>query len=143
MACAPSHIETPIMGRPRIYDKKKIADELVEWSEKHDSINLNKFCALHNPKIPPKKISEWAKEDDYFKEAYEIAKAHLGFRREEWLNSEQMHVKAYDLNASTYDFFLKEEKIEQTRLSASVAADFENKKQNITINLTDYSKDKS
>jgi hypothetical protein len=100
-------------GRPREFDRDKVANDLVEWAKKDDSINLNKFCALNEPRIAPSKLALWSKEDDNFRLAYEEAKSFLAYRREEWLNSQALHVKAYDLNASTYDYFLKEERRDQ------------------------------
>lgn len=97
-------------GRPREHDRVQIAKDIVEWAKKEDSINLCKFCALYEPPIPPQKLTLWSKECNNFREAYDTAKMFLGFRREEWLNAEVLHVKAYDLNAQTYDYFLKEEK---------------------------------
>jgi hypothetical protein len=97
------------MGRPEKYDRKQIALDLIAWAKQDDSINLCKFCCLHDPIIPPPYLSEWAKEDKDFSEAYRVAKSFLGFRREEKLNRDEMHVKAYDLNAKTYDFFLNEQ----------------------------------
>lgn len=126
------------MGRPREYDREALAASLIEWAKQPDSINLNKFCALNG--IPPSYLTAWAKDSVDFSEAYEYAKCFLGFRREEMLSSEMLHVKAYDLNATTYDYFLAEEKRKQAAYQATLAAEAESKKQNITINLTDYSK---
>jgi hypothetical protein len=100
-------------GRPRVFDREKVANDLVEWAKKDDSINLNKFCALNEPRIAPSKLTLWAKEDNDFREAYEEAKCFLAYRREEWLNSQQLHVKTYDLNATVYDYFLREERRDQ------------------------------
>ena len=108
------------VGRPREHDREQIAIDIIQWAKKVDSINLNKFCALYKPPFPPKKLSEWAKENDEFRESYEIAKAFLAFRREEKLNSEELHVKAYDLNAAAYDYFIKEEKMAQAQFEASL-----------------------
>lgn len=117
------------MGRPREYDRDQIAKDLIEWAKLPDSINLNKFCALHDPIIPPSYITDWARECKNFSAAYESAKLFLGFRREEMLNSEQLHVKAYDLNATTYDYFLKEEKRKQAEFESSLKKDEEGAKQ--------------
>ena len=35
------------MARPREHDRDKIASDLLEWAQKEDSINLNKFCAMN------------------------------------------------------------------------------------------------
>ena len=119
MACAPSHL-TPNLGRPREHDREKIAQELLEWAKKDSSINLNEFCCLHDPIIVPSKLSQWAKEDDAFRQAVESAKGFLGYRRERKLNANELHVKAYDLNATTYDFFLKEEKRQQAEFESAL-----------------------
>lgn len=132
-----------VMGRPREHNREDIALELIEWAKREDSINFNKFCCTREPPIPATKLLLWAKEDDNFRMAYETAKAFLGFRREEWLSKEQLHVKAYDLNATVYDLIAKDEKIENMKMASDLSKDTEKTKQNITINLTDYSKDKS
>ena len=99
-------------GRPREHDRLAIAYKLIEWAKLPDSINLNKFCTnTCNPPISPQNITLWASECEHFREAYEIAKGFIASRREEWLHSELLHVKAYDLNASFYDHFIKQEKL--------------------------------
>ena len=105
-------------GRPREHDREKIAKDLITWAKKDSSINLNEFCALNS--IVPPKIALWAKEDDYFRSAYEEAKAYIGYRREQKLNSGELHVKAYDLNANTYDYFLKKERRDQLEYEAKL-----------------------
>jgi hypothetical protein len=107
-------------GRPREHDREQIAKDLIEWAKKPDSINLCKFCAYYEPIIPPSKMSAWALESTEFRQSYDAAKMFLGFRREEWLNKEQLHVKAYDLNAKTYDYFLKEEAQHNAIFAASL-----------------------
>lgn len=116
-------------GRPREHNRDQIAKDLIEWAKLPDSINLNKFCAYYDPIIPPSKISEWAKEDERFREAYQSAKSFIGFRREEMLNSDKLHVKAYDLNATTYDHFLKEEKRQQAEFESKLREKEEGAKQ--------------
>lgn len=98
------------MGRPREYDRDAIAQSILEWAQKETSINLNGFCTTHDPLIPPSYLSIWANEDDEFSKAYETAKAFLACRRENKLANNELHVKAYDLNAGVYDYFLREEK---------------------------------
>lgn len=109
-----------VSGRLREHNREQIAQELIEWAKKDDSINLNKFCALRL--LAPSKISQWAKEDEFFRQAYETAKAYIGYRREEKLNSDELHVKAYDLNATVYDHFLKEERQNQAKYEADLKA---------------------
>ncbi len=124
-----------VSGRLREYDRDQIAKDLIEWAKKPDSINLNKFCCSYPTPFSPKKISAWSFEDEFFRESVEIAKAFLGARREEWLNQEILHVKGYDLNASTYDYFLKEEKRIQAEFESSLRKDEEGVKQT-TYNIT-------
>lgn len=129
------------LGRPKGYDRNKVAKLLIEWAKKNDSINLNKFCITHDPAIPPATLIRWTKEDDSFRESYEIAKAYLGFRREEWLNSEALHVKAYDLNASNYDLFLREEKRQQAEFESSLKQKEENTQQQKVVFEVNYKND--
>lgn len=109
---------TTVMGRPRVHDREQIAKDMIAWSLLPDSINLNKFCGMKG--INPPKITDWAREDENFRAAYEEAKANLGFRREEWLNSNKLHVKAYDLNAANYDHFLKDDRRQQAEYEAKL-----------------------
>ena len=109
-----------VMGRPQEYDRKQVAVNLVEWAKKATSINLCGFCTTHDPLLPPVYLSRWAKDDEDFRLAYETAKAFLGNRREQMLNDDLLHVKAYDLNATTYDWFLKDEKRQQAEFESSL-----------------------
>lgn len=106
------------MARPREHDRDKIASDLIEWAKLDDSINLNKFCALNE--LTPSKITDWARECNKFRGAYELAKTFIGYRREEKLTKNELHVKCYDLNASTYDYFLKQEKREQAEFESNL-----------------------
>lgn len=103
------------MSRPREYDREKIAKDMVEWSKLDTSLNLNEFCAKNS--VPPSYITDWAKEESHlpkneriFSAAYELTKSSLGFRREQKLADGTLHVKAYDLNARTYDHFMRLER---------------------------------
>jgi hypothetical protein len=107
MTCQPSQKHPG--GRPREWDREKILEELIEWVKKPDSINLNKFCGTREPMLDPAKLSQWAGECEEFRKSYRAAKTLLGARREEWLNAEQLHQKAYHLNVNAYDYFAKEE----------------------------------
>lgn len=126
--------ESKYTGRPREYNREKIAEDLVIWAQKDSSINLNQFCALN--KIAPPRIVEFANENEIFLEAYNLAKAYLGYRREEKLQEGKLHIKAYDLNAATYDYFLKNEKRDQAKFESELkikentSASEEDKKQN-------------
>jgi hypothetical protein len=108
-------------GRPRIHDRDQIASDLIEWAKLADSINLNGFCCTRDPPIQPSKLTQWRDEDEYFRKAYEIAKSFIASRREILLNGGKLHVKAYDLNATTYDHFLKEDRRETARFEAALS----------------------
>lgn len=105
-----------VSGRLRKHDRDQIALDMIEWAQKEDSLNLNGFCGMKL--LAPSKISNWAKEDDFFRQAYEVTKGILGERRERLLGESKLHVKAYDLNACTYDHFLKENRMEMARFEA-------------------------
>jgi hypothetical protein len=119
------------MGRPKEYDRDAIALALIEWAKQPDSINLNKFCALNG--LPPSYLTVWSKDSDNFSHAYEYAKTFIAFRREEMLTADQLHVKAYDLNATTYDYFLKEEKRKQAEFESNLRKQEEGAKQSTYI----------
>jgi hypothetical protein len=117
-------ITNPV-GRPRERDRAKIAEDLIEWAKKDDSINVNKFCAWYDPPFPTSKLSQWSKEDEEFRQSYEITKAFIAYRREEKLNSGQLHVKAYDLNAGAYDYMVQEERNRQVEFEVKAKSQTE------------------
>lgn len=107
-------------GRPREHDRDAIAQELIEWAKLPDSLNLCGFCCTRESPLAPSKITEWARECPKFRLAYEQAKMFIANRREMKLSKGELHVKAYDLNAATYDYFLKEEKRAQLEFENSL-----------------------
>jgi hypothetical protein len=124
------------MARPREYDREEVGKRLVEWARKDDSINLNKFCALND--FAPATFFRWRDEDPGFRESYDKAKTFLAFRREELLNKGKLHVKAYDMNATAYDAFCREERRSELQYESSLRKEDESTK-NMTINIVDYS----
>lgn len=110
-----------VAGRPREYNRDQIALDLLSWSKKSDSINMCAFCGDRD--MSPTKITDWARECDKFRAAYEAAKSNIGARREQWLKDGQLHVKAYDLNAPTYDRFMKEERQDEKRFENKLKMD--------------------
>ena len=107
-----------VLGRLRTHDREDIANKLVEWAQLDDSYNLNGFCAKNF--IVPEKLSQWAKEDDYFRQAYLYAKGCLGDRRERALAENKIHAKAYDANINVYDHFRKTESREEKEFDAAI-----------------------
>lgn len=106
------------VGRPRKWDRRELARKMLEWAIKDDSLNLNGFCA--SLILDPTMVTRYAREDEEFRLAYDATKAIIGKRREEKLTRGELHVKAYDLNATVYDRFLKEERQDQMRYEASL-----------------------
>lgn len=100
-------------GRPREHDRDKVAADMIEWSKREDSYHLAKFCATYDPIFPSSKITVWSNESESFRQAYESAKDNIAHRREQMLCEGRLHVKAYDLNASTYDYFLRDDRRKQ------------------------------
>ena len=68
-------------GSPRTYDRKQIADDLVEWSESPDALKFTMFARYLRLKdgmlFNVTKLPEWAHEDTEFAEAYSIAKQNI------------------------------------------------------------------
>ena len=108
-----------VMGRPG-HDRVKIAKEMLEWAKLDTSVNLNGFTAVSG--IVPRNILRWSKEDDDFCRTYDEVKSILGERRERYLTSGTLHVKAYDLNAKVYDAYLKDESRDEKVFEASLKA---------------------
>jgi len=98
-------------GRLREHDREAIADKLIEWAKGDDSLNLCAFCS--KIEIAPSKLSQWAKEDERFRQALDLAKCFIAVRRENKASTGELHLKAYDLNVAVYDYFLKEERRSQ------------------------------
>ncbi len=106
-------------------DREEVAKQLLEWAKKDSSINLCEFCVeFCKPMIQPSLLYKWGCEDPVFRKTYELAKSFIAYRRERKLNTEELHVKAYDLNARAYDFFLdtKKQKEAQENAEATVKA---------------------
>jgi hypothetical protein len=111
-------------GRPRTRDRVKIAADLVEWAKKDENINLNGFCCEYEPPFSPQVLYEWAEEKDaegwLITESMRIAKAFLAKRREIKLNDGTLHSKAYDKNATAYDYIMKKDLQEQMEFESTL-----------------------
>jgi len=108
-------------GRPQFPGKEQLFKDLIEWAKQPDSINLCAFCCSREPPLAPTLLIRWSKENEEFSRSYDAAKAFIGARREQLLNSNKLHVKAYDLNATTYDPFLRDERRAQAEFEAELA----------------------
>lgn len=112
--------EKKTRGKPRNRDDRvEVAHQLLEWAKKDTSINLCEFCVeFCEPMIQPSLLYQWACTDKEFMQTYELAKAYIGHRRERKLNADELHVKAYDLNARAYDYFLDTKKVDEMKQEA-------------------------
>lgn len=110
-------VKNPI-GRPQEYNREEIAQKLLEWSRKEDSLNLCAFCG--EIEFNPQMLYKWATEKTEFSNTYNIVKAKLGARRELKKNEATIHLASYNMNAPTYDYFLKQEKRDQAQFEASL-----------------------
>lgn len=107
-----------VAGRPQEYDRIKIAKDLIDWSKKKDSINLCGFCMEYD--LDPNCLLEWNRVDEKFSRSYRMAKANLGFRREQMVSAGKLHQLAYSKNSRTYDPFLKSEEKEASEFESSL-----------------------
>lgn len=94
-------------GRPREHDREQLALDLIEWSTLETSLNFCAFCALK--RIAPPKLADFARVDEDFREAYDIAKCMIGARRDALVNSKLMAECNYNRNSHVYDYFMRQE----------------------------------
>lgn len=108
-------IDTPkTIGRPREHNREEIRIKMLEWVQANpDELNLLAFSEV--VLIAPTVIIRWSKEDEMFRQTYDLVRAIIGIRRERALSNDTLHVKAYDLNAQTYDQYLKADRHEDMK----------------------------
>ncbi len=106
------------LGRPRTIDREELQNNMIEWAAKDTSINLCGFCAEYS--LDPDYVLKLSKIDEDFGRTYRMVKSVLGSRREHKLKEGELHNKAYDLNAATYDLFLKEERLDQLKYESAL-----------------------
>ena len=122
------------VGTPRVLDRDEVGKELIDWSKEETSINLCDFCCSRSYLLDPMLLVNWARTDEKFAITYRIAKTHLGSRRERLLNEGKFHTKTYEMNANTYDYFLREEKRDQCTFESDLKVkEGETKPTSITI----------
>lgn len=91
----------PFIGRPSKYDLKAIADDLVQWSQNPDALKFTMFAAPRH--INLQRFPEWEKKDEYFAEAYAIARQNLDINRFKAAATETMPEYWYSKNERIYD----------------------------------------
>jgi hypothetical protein len=68
-----------VFGRPREHDRKQIFIDLLLWSTNPTAFNLIQFTRPRMLRVT--KLSEWAAEDDNFREALALAKESIAMNR--------------------------------------------------------------
>lgn len=97
-------LEKRKVGRPRVYDPEKIAEEMLEWVKDEDSINIAQFCADRG--YLPALIWRLELESEDFTYAYTITRLKLAERRERLLNADLLNYGAFQRYQYGYDPFL-------------------------------------
>lgn len=106
------------MGRPRKYDRKKLAEALMEWALKEDSINMLGFTKLTG--IEADVILQIKNKDKDFARSYSAVKNIIGHRREEALAKGDLHLQAYKCNANAYDQYMVESRREEAKFDSEL-----------------------
>ena len=107
---------------------EEMADNLIAWSLKDDSWNLCGFVAQEA--ITAQRVSEWARNNDYFKSAYDFALSQLGQRRERKVSDGSLHTVGYKMNGNVYDAFLKEEDYGKIKFEARLKKELDSEGKN-------------
>lgn len=117
-AKVPKESETPLerktytqlynLKRPPVDPKeiKKLADKLILWARKDDSIIIEEFAIEEG--ISPVHFRRLGEKDDYFNEAYILAKHAVGARRERLTFSENLVRMTYPLYNDAFAEYQKE-----------------------------------
>lgn len=93
--------EKPTRGRPIIHDKEALADHLNEWSKDFSHWDLCKW--VDEVDIDPRLPTKWAKEGEYFSEAWNKAKNRIAARRTEMATIEELPIGIYNKYQHNYD----------------------------------------
>ncbi len=72
-------------GAPRTYDRKQIAEDLIEWSYQPDALKYTMFARYLKEKrnilFNLTRLCDWADEDTEFAESLSIAKQNIDINR--------------------------------------------------------------
>lgn len=128
------------VGRQPIHDKVALADHLNEWSKDYRNWDLCKW--VDEVDIDPRLPTKWAKEYEYFGEAWRKAKNRIAGRRTEMATIEELPTTIYNKYQHNYDVMHHEFEEETKDRDAARKKDIEGSKQAPIINLIDYSKEK-
>lgn|SRR5574338_513842 len=90
-----------IFGRPAKYDTKKLADHLLEWIQDERQWDMCKW--LDEAGVDPILPSKWAEVDEYFGQAWRMAKNKLAARRNEMLAINELPLPIWSRYLHNYD----------------------------------------
>jgi len=94
-----------VTGRPRQYDLKIEAEEIVKWAKRTDSMHLAAFAIGRGYAAP--KLYLWRDEDKDFREALTIAKDLLAIRLREAVNNKTYNERIGARDITAHDSLLK------------------------------------
>jgi hypothetical protein len=95
-------------GRPRTYDRELMAQDLLDWVENEDSIDIKQWRIKH--KITRDKVMDMRNQSENFNDAYAYAFDVLAQRRWEMNHTDELKDSLYGLHARVYDRDLDEQK---------------------------------
>jgi hypothetical protein len=95
-----------VQGKNRTFDVNLLAEEIVDWASREDSINFSQFCADRG--YLPSLIWQYNKDYEVFSRAYMIAKMKLAERRERMLNNNILNYGTFQRYQAAYDPFLRQ-----------------------------------
>jgi hypothetical protein len=90
-------------GRPKEADPAIAAQEMMDWVQKDDALNICGFCADYN--YSDDMIYDWAKTSPIFSEAWKRVRFKLADKREKKVSEGKLHQLAYAKNHGVYDRF--------------------------------------
>lgn len=109
-------------GRPRTFEPEIEAEALIKWAKDPDKLILRAFAPERG--YVPSRMDDWQKESLSFREAYGIAKAMIGARREQLL-IENGSSKPFERYADWYDELLFAHEQLKERYSAEIKSRIE------------------
>jgi len=109
-------------GRPRTFEPEIEAEALIKWAKDPGNLILRAFAPERG--YVPSRMDDWQKESLTFREAYGIAKAMIGARREQLL-IENGSSKPFERYADWYDELLFAHEQLKERYSAEIKSRIE------------------
>lgn len=130
-ACNP---EEPIKRppwRPKEYDLEQLANEILQWSKKSDSINLTQFVS--EKEFPPQYISRWCNESSYFCEVLSMAKVNIGLNRQRQALEAKLTQQEFTRHEYRYDPFYREDERDEKTFESNLKKDVDKENKENTI----------